>query len=195
MQNKVVELKSILQEKGISSGYSFRGKIHHHADGGIRVIQLKDFINNYTAIGNECVLIPADKIKHKYHLENGDILFIAKGTNNYAVVYRAVDDIPTMASSALFVIKVNQKVADPHYVAWYINQNPVQNYLKTNETGTYVTSINKTAIENIPIKLPSISLQKQIARLAQLHKQEKQLSAKITNLKDSLITHQLLNIL
>lgn len=195
MQNKVVELKSILQEKGISSGYSFRGKIHHYADGDIRVIQLKDFIDDYTAIGNECILIPIDKIKPKYHLKNGDILFIAKGTNNYALVFTTIDDIPTIASSALFVLKVNKKIADPQYVAWYINQNPVQNYLKTNESGTYVTSINKTAIENIPIKLPSISLQKQIARLAQLHKQEKQLSAKITNLKDSLITHQLLNIL
>ena len=195
MKNKVVELKSILNEEGLSSGYSFRGKIRQISNGEIRVIQLKDFINDYTAIGNECYLISADKIKPKYHLENGDILFIAKGTNNYALVFNSIDNIPTIASSALFVIKVNKKVADPHYLAWYINQNPVQNYLKTNETGTYVTSINKATVEHIPIKLPSLDLQKQIARLAKLHIKEKQLTAKITNLKESLITNQLLNTL
>ncbi|UAB82858.1 restriction endonuclease subunit S [Zunongwangia sp. SCSIO 43204] len=195
MKNKVVELKAILNEEGLSSGYSFRGKIRQISNGEIRVIQLKDFIDEYAAIGNECYLISADKIKPKYYLENGDILFIAKGTNNYALVFTAIDDIPTIASSALFVIKVNKEVADPHYVAWYINQNPVQNYLKTNETGTYVTSINKATVVHIPIKLPSLDLQKQIARLAQLHIKEKQLTAKITNLKESLITNQLLNTL
>jgi len=194
MKSKIVQLKSILYE-GISSGFSFRGKIHQSSNGEIRVIQLKDFIDDYTAIGNECYLISADKIKRKYYLGKNDILFVAKGTNNYALVFKPIDDVPTIASSALFVIKVNQKVADPQYVAWYINQTPVQNYFKTNETGTYVTSINKTTVENIPIKLPSLSLQKQIARLAQLHKQEKQLTTKITNLKESLITNQLLNTL
>lgn len=195
MKNKVVELKAILNEEGLSSGYSFRGKIRQISNGEIRVIQLKDFINDYTAIGNQCYLISADKIKPKYHLENGDILFIAKGTNNYALVFNSIDNIPTIASSALFVIKVNKKVADPHYVAWYINQNPVQNYFQTNETGTYVTSVNKTTVEHIPVKLPSLDLQKQIARLAQLHIKEKQLTTKITNLKESLITNQLLNTL
>ena len=63
MSNKVIELKSILTAGGLSSGYSFRGKIHQSSNGEIRVIQLKDFINDYTGIGSECYLISVDKIK------------------------------------------------------------------------------------------------------------------------------------
>ena len=94
-----------------------------------------------------------------------------------------------------FVIKVDQKIASPEYVAWYINQSLVQNYFKTNEAGTYVTSINKTTIEEIPIALPSLKLQNQIARISLLHKKEKSIIAEVTALKDTLITNQLLKTL
>lgn len=195
MQSRNVNLKSILKNRGLASGYSFRGKIQHIHNGGVRIIQLKDFINEYTAIGEERFLIAEENIKPKYYLETGDILFIAKGTNNFAVVFEELDDLPTIASSALFVIKVNQKIASPEYVAWYINQSLVQNYFKTNEAGTYVTSINKTTIEEIPIALPSLKLQNQIARISLLYKKEKSILAEVTALKDALITHQLLNTL
>jgi len=189
MQTKNVNLKSILKKGGLASGYSFRGKIQHIYNGGVRIIQLKDFINDYTAIGEECFLIAAEKIKPKYYLETGDILFIAKGTNNFAVVFEQLDDLPTIASSALFVIKVDKKIASPEYVAWYINQSLVQNYFKTNEAG------NKTTIEEIPIALPSLNLQKQIATISLLYKKEKSILAEVTALKDTLITNQLLNTL
>ena len=48
MQSKKVILKSILSYQGLTSGYSFRGKIKHIHNGGVRVIQLKDFEDNYT---------------------------------------------------------------------------------------------------------------------------------------------------
>lgn len=191
----IADLKSVLSEGGLSSGYSFRGKISRIPDGEIRIIQLKDFMNDYTAIGSECYLIDGKKIKPKYYLENGDILFTAKGTHNYAMVFETIDEIPTIASSALFVIKVNKIRADPHYIAWYINQKTVQNYLKTNEAGTYVTNINKSAVAGIPIALPSLKLQKQIAQVARLHLKEKQLISRINTLKETLITNQLLNTL
>ena len=193
MQTKIVELRSILKKGGLTSGYSFRGKIHNIHNGGVRIIQLKDFINEYTAIGEECFLIAAENIKPKYFLENGNILFTAKGTNNFALVFEQLGDTPTIASSALFVIKVDEEIANPHYIAWYINQNTVQNYFRTNEAGTYVTSINKSTIEGIPIALPSLALQKQIAQVARLHKKEKSILTEVTALKDSLITNQLLN--
>lgn len=195
MKGKLVDLKSILVEEGLSSGYSFRGKIAHIHNGGVRIVQLKDFENNYTTIGSECILIAGDKIKSKYYLKDGDILFTAKGTNNYAVVYKDRDDTPTIASSALFVIKVDKTRANPYYIAWYINQNTVQNYFKTNETGTYVTSVNKTVIAESPISLPTMEIQNKIAKITSLHLREKRLGAEITDLKNKIITTQLLNIL
>ena len=195
MQSKIVNLKSILSYQGLSSGYSFRGKIKHVHNGGVRVVQLKDFEENYTTIGSDCYLIDSDKIKSKYYLEQDDILFIAKGTNNFAITFKGLGDIPTIASSALFVLKLNKDIAYPDFVAWYINQSNVQNYFKTNEAGTYNTSINKTTLEETPIALPPLELQIKIAKIASLHNQELALNNQVIELKNKLTTTQLLNTL
>lgn len=195
MRSKIVNLKSILNYQGLSSGYSFRGKIKNTHNGGVRVIQLKDFEENYTYIGDDCYLVDSDMIKSKYYLESGDILFTGKGTNNFALVFKGIDHIPTIASSALFVIKVDNSIANPEFVAWYINQSKVQNYFKTNEVGTYNTSINKTTLEETPIILPPLEVQTKIAKIANLHNQELAISNKIIELKNKLTTTQLLNIL
>lgn len=195
MQSKIVNLKSILSYQGLSSGYSFRGKIKHSQEGGVRVIQLKDFENNYTAIGNDCVLIDGEKIKSKFYLEVDDVLFIAKGTNNFAISFKGVDTIPTIASSALFVIKINKNLANPDFVAWYINQAQVQNYFKTNELGTYTTSINKTTLEEAPIALPALDIQNKIAAIANLHHKEFAIANELIELQTKLTTTQLLNVL
>jgi restriction endonuclease S subunit len=125
----------------------------------------------------------------------GDVLFIAKGANNFATGFKNIDDIPTIASSAMFVLKVNKNLANPDFIAWYINQTNVQNYFKTNESGTYNTSINKTTLEETPIVLPSLEIQTKIATIADLHAKELALSSEILNLKNKLTTKQLLNIL
>lgn len=192
MKGRTVNLNSILS---LSSGYSFRGKIKHIHNGGVRVIQLKDFENNYSSLGGDCVLVDSEKIKSRYYLEDEDILFISKGTNNYALVYNTIDDIPTIASSALFVLRVNRELANPYYIAWYINQIKVQNYFNTKKVGTYITSINKAALEATPIVLPSLELQDKIAYIASLHKQEIALNQQIITLKNKLTTTQLLNTL
>ncbi|MAM30471.1 MAG: hypothetical protein CMC13_15745 [Flavobacteriaceae bacterium] len=193
MYSKVVNLKSILTYQGLSSGYSFRGKIKHVHNGGVRVIQLKDFNDNYTSIGNDCYLIDSDTVKSKYYLKTGDILFTSKGTNNFALVFESIDDIPTIASSALFVVKVDETLANPNFVAWYINQSKVQNYFKSNEAGTYTKSISKSILEEVPIALPSLDLQTKIATIASLYNREQTLSNQIVALQHKLITTQLLN--
>jgi len=193
MQSKIVALKSILTYKGLSSGYSFRGKIKHVHNGGVRVIQLKDFENDYTTIGNDCYLVDSETIKNKYYLETGNILFTSKGTNNFAIVFEDIDDTPTIASSALFVLKVDESLANPYFVAWYMNQSKVQNYFQTNEAGTYNTSINKTTLEETPIALPSLETQAKIANIAKLNNQELTLSNEIMQLRNKLTTTQLLN--
>lgn len=195
MRSKNVNLKSILSYEGLSSGFSFRGKIKHIHNGGVRVIQLKDFENDYTSIGNDCVLIESEKIKSKYYLEDGDVLFISKGTNNFATTFRSTDKLPTIASSALFVLKVNRNLALPEFITWFINQSKVQNYFKTNESGTYTTSISKSTLEETPIALPPLEIQNIVATIANLHNRENAIRTKLIDLNTTLTTTQLLNIL
>ncbi|MFI1771276.1 restriction endonuclease subunit S [Thalassobellus citreus] len=194
MQVKNTTLKTILQGEGISSGYSFRGKIEDDSNGQLKVVQLKDLINDYTAIGEECYKVSAEGIKEKYILKDGDILFISKGQNNNAIAFTSHNKQGTyIASSALFVIEVNQTKANPSFIAWYINQSPVQNYIKQNLTGTYTPTVNRKVVENIPIQLPNIEEQSKIAALGVLAIQEKTLHTKILERREVLINNQLLN--
>lgn len=193
MRSKKEKLIRVLKYLGLTSGYSFRSKIINDSNGTVRVIQLKDFTDNYTNIGNSCYFVDGSKIKDKYFLNEGDILFIAKGTNNFAVTFNPKDKITTIASSALFVIRVDETIANPYYVAWYINQPIVQNYLKQNEMGTYIPSINKPTIEGIPLILPSLKVQKKIAVMAELQNREQELIIRIKNMRKRVITQLLTN--
>lgn len=190
-QNKV-KLKSIVSYSGLFSGYSFRGKITPAKQGDLRVIQLKDVENDYTTIGNDCIFVNKDQVKGKYYLKDGDILFISKGANNYAIPFYADDNYPSVASSAFFIVRLDETKANANFVAWYINQSKVQQYLESQAMGTYTTSINRETIENIPILLPPISQQKKIANIAALAAKEQNLYNQLLEEKNRLIRTQLL---
>lgn len=190
-QNKV-KLKSIVSYSGLFSGYSFRGKITPAKQGDLRVIQLKDVENDYTTIGNDCIFVNKNQVKGKYYLKDGDILFISKGANNYAIPFYAEDNYPSVASSAFFIVRLDETKANANFVAWYINQSKVQQYLESQAMGTYTTSINRETIENIPILLPPISQQKKIANIAALAAKEQNLYNQLLEEKNRLIRTQLL---
>ncbi len=193
MRRKRVKLKSVVGYSGLFSGYSFREKITPAKEGNLRVVQLKDVENDYTTIGKDCIFVNKKQVKNKYYLKDGDILFISKGANNYAISFYADDNHPSVASSAFFVVRLDETKANPNYVAWYINQKKIQQYLESQASGTYTTSINRETVENIPILLPSISQQDKIANIAALALKEQNLYNQLMENKNLLIQTQLLS--
>ncbi len=186
-----VKLKKLI--KNLSSGYSFRGKIKHDNNGFVRVIQLKDFKDNYTSLGSDYTLI-ADEGKEKHYLNDKDVLFIAKGANNFAITFNKYDDIPTIASSALYRLEVDKSKIIPEYLTWYINQKKMQNYLKARVEGTYTTSVNRSVLMDMPIEVPPLTIQHKLASMIALHQTELTLIEQIEDLKNKLRTEQFLKI-
>ena len=167
-------LREITAKDGIFGGYSFRERIENEKGGNIFVIQMKDLANYYSRIENTLVQIKGDKIKDKYHLQKEDILFIAKGANNYALVYDL--DLPVaVAASAFFVIRINKEIANAYFVAWYINQRKVQQYLKENMAGTYIPNVNISTVKEMKIRIPSLEEQNRVAKLNQLMQREQEI--------------------
>lgn len=187
-----IKIKSLVSYQGIFSGYSFRGKIKPEKGGELQVIQLKDIENDHSIIGESCIFVKGDSIKDKYYLKEGDILFSSKGANNYAIVFHAQNNYESVASSAFFVLRLDKDKALPEYVAWYINQSTVQQYLESQAIGTYTTSINRETVENIPIVLPSLSEQAKIAHIATLASKEQNLYLQLMENKKRLLQIQLL---
>ena len=110
-------------------------------------------------------------------------------------MYKPKDNTESVASSAFFVLRINQEKANPNYVAWYINQRKVQKYLESQATGTYTTSISRETIENIPVLLPSIEQQNKIAEIASLASKEQNLYTQLIENRSRLIQTQLLTTL
>lgn len=177
--------------KHFASGYSFRGKVEQVNNGGLRVIQMKDVDYHSGVIMNDLLEIDYHTINDKYHLQEGDVLLLAKGANNYAFLVANIE-YPAIASSAFFVLRVDRAKVDPAFLVWQINNGGPQQYLKDRRAGTYIPNVNKAELLNMPIELPKLEQQKKIAKIAGLSLQEQILQQQIITKRNQMI-HTLLN--
>lgn len=172
------------------SGYSFRSKVEHDPDGDLAVIQMKDLNHDFQEISDDLTRISSEGIKEKYLLEKGDVIFIAKGANNYAYVFDK--PIKAVAASAFFVLRPDPAAVIPEYLAWYLNQETAQRYIEENRAGTYIPNVNKAVLLNLDIKLPELTRQKLVAKIDELRMKEHKLILDILERKD-IVINKILN--
>lgn len=180
----------LYQIANIFSGYSFRDKVEDNPTGSVTVIQMKDLINHYSEIGLDLVKIASKDISDKHLLRKGDVLFVSKGSNNFALVYDGTNK--AIASSVFFVIRLKHIEIDPYFLAWYINQENAQAYLHTGKEGTGVTNINKATLENLEVEIIPLEKQQHLLTVHELWKHEKEISLALLEKKDKLIQQQLM---
>lgn len=129
----------------------------------------------------------------KHLLQNDDILFAAKGLNNFAVVYHNSIG-QAVASSSFIVIRLSGRYKHeilPEYLAWYINnskQVPIFHKLKATTT---IPSISIAQLLELELNIPSKTIQKQVVNFQQLREKEKDITRRLELLKDQL-THETL---
>ncbi len=146
------------------------------------------------------VVAPQLKLNHKIEkhlLQKDDILFAAKGIQNFAVVYN-IDIGQAVASSSFIVIRIKpafQLAINPNYLAWYINHNKKTELLQQQKIGTTVPSISIKQLREMEIIIPQIKKQNEIIYVQQLHDREKQLKVQLENLHDKLFQKKLRTIL
>lgn len=133
----------------------------------------------------------AEGISEKHLLKDGDVLFAAKGTKNFAAVFENHNE-PSVASTSFFVIRPTDKKLLPQYLAWVLNNHTTQALLKGQALGTSIPSISKHVLENLEISVPSIETQKAILQITKLRNKEKSLKQKIETLREKQILAMLL---
>lgn len=136
--------------------------------------------------------LAADGISEKHLLKDGDVLFAAKGTKNFAAVFENHNE-PSVASTSFFVIRPTDKKVMPQYLAWVLNSYTTQALLKGQAIGTSIPSISKQVLENLEITVPCIETQKAILLITQLRHKEKWLKQKIETLREKQIQQQIIN--
>lgn len=179
----------------VMTGYSFRGRIESQEGGVVGILQMKDMIRNYTQFNYQNIDRSNDHdFKERFILQDRDILFVSKGTNNSAVLFRE-QDFPCVASAVFFVIRVTRKDIVPEFLVWYINQSRVQSYLVERRAGTSMVNINKQDVMDIPLQEVSYKKQKAIGDYTQLYQKEQELVASIQLYKEKFIQQQLINLI
>lgn len=178
MKKRKVHIKDVVH---LSSGFTFRQRIEHQPNGGLNVIQAKDVSPNYIN-EDELTKIKVEDIKSKFFLEKGDILFLAKGTNNFASIFD-VSQI-SIAVSSFFVMKVKKpSEVLPEYVMYYLNSPAGQKQIEMGKEGTYVTNISKKTLEDLIITIPPLEEQRRLCQLFSLAEREIQLTQQLIEKK------------
>lgn len=133
-------------------------------------------------------IVPEGDIS-RYLLQIGDILFMAKGSYNYAVCINS-NLQNTVASGSFYILRIKGNATiKPCYLAWWLNQATAQEYFRqTQSSGATISFISAEALRRTPVNIPSLKTQQNIIRLNELHKAWKRKTLELSRLQTNLIS-------
>lgn len=150
----------------VRSGYPFRGPIEVVEAGGVLVVQMKDVDVNDGVRWPGAVRTELRSRKQANWLQSGDLLFVARGGHFYATCISTPPE-PAVCGPHLLHLRVRARSGiEPAFLAWQINQPPIQKQLRAAAEGTSQLSIRITEIEGLRIAVPPMEKQLQIVGLA-----------------------------
>jgi hypothetical protein len=181
-----MRLKEIAE---IRSGYLNRGRIEPRQNGSHYLIQARDvdaedlYPRADTLARINPVLSPSDCT-----LRSGDILFMARGSRNYALLLKEVPG-STLAAASFFIVRTNRGKLIPGYVAWYLNQDIGQRYFHQHSgRGVHMPVVRRSVLENIEIPVPGLVTQKKITEVYALMRREKTLFERLAAKRKELLS-------
>lgn len=163
------------------------------SEGSVLYLQVSDFKNGeYLKAGIKPMIMVDDRV-NKYILKDKDLLFAAKGTSNFCVMYRSHEE-KAVASSSFFVLRVVEQGLDPEYVCWFLNTPHVLTFLRTHAVGTSIPSITKKMLADLEINILPLPKQRLIVEYNNLQNREIELHALIAQKKRLVADHLLYNV-
>lgn len=156
------------------------------SQGYVVCLQGKDF-KEFGEIDHAGLLyVSEDQCKDTDFLQHGDVLFAAKGSRNYAIMWRG--EIPrAVASSTFFVIRNLDSDVMPEYLAWYLMSARAQSFFVQNAKLGTVKTISKKVLDKLELQLHTFTDQKRIAMLYRLFVAEQQQIDQLTEKKKTMI--------
>ncbi len=157
----------------------------------VAFLQARHFDENGLLTATLLPELPLNDQTEKHLLQEGDLLFAAKGFKNFAVLYRK-EFGPCVASSTFLVIKLTEKEVEPTYLAWFMNFPITQKLLKGNAIGTSLPSISKNVLQELEIDIPTLPIQHTIVKIHTLQQEAIAIQKRIIELKETQTHHFLL---
>ncbi|MDK9724547.1 MAG: hypothetical protein OEL88_06615 [Sterolibacteriaceae bacterium MAG5] len=165
----------------IQGGHPFRGSIPADPEGNAYALQIRDASPEGVANWGALTRTSLDGYKNIVWLRPGDIVFAARGQNNYALCLDEVP-VPTVCSQYFFLLRVKSPALLPGFLAWQMNRQPAQRYFAKHAEGSDQIGIRRGILEALPITVPTIEQQRRIAALDKAaHEERRALQALIRN--------------
>lgn len=159
----------------LKAGYPFRGAVPTVENGNAHVVQMRDIGFDSGVAWPGLTRTSITGRKGPDWLAAGDILFIARGAQNFAV---HLDSVPCEAVCSQYFFQLRVRRPErllSEFLAWQINSLPVQRYLAANAQGSAQLGISRAMLEAVPIAVPAIATQHRIVAFAMAARREKQL--------------------
>lgn len=134
----------------IISGYYFRSSMSDFDNGGAKLIQPND-LDNFSINNLKSIDAPITQ------LMEGDILLSNRGKLRAMVMPVAGDFV---FPSSIYAIRLTSKDFNPEFLVAYINSELGQTQLNSLASGSYISNLTKTALENF--ELPNAKLDQQL---------------------------------
>jgi hypothetical protein len=161
-------------------------------EGDVACLQVKHFDDLGRLTSDLHGDLLSSQISERHLLKNGDVLFAAKGAKNFATVCEALE-LPAVASTSFFVLRVKDGGILPEFLAWSLNGSVAMSYLKALASGTSIPSISKQVLEELELTIPEVQLQKHVLQIEQLRRRERDLITQIQALKEKKVQHIITN--
>jgi len=167
MTNDAIQNITLGKAAQISTGYQLRGAASQLEDGATAYVQLKNAHPDSGIDWSEVIRADIPKMAASRYLQDGDIIFSARGARNYAYLIEGAP-FPAVSAPHFFVLRVHdQTQLLPEFLAWQINQAPAQAFFDVRAQATSLRNIIRSDLADLPITIPSTEKQKQIAEFWQ----------------------------
>jgi len=170
----------------VVGSYPFRGAVPSDPQGDIAVVQLHEASQPNLRLGGSVLRVANhDGRYNRYVLEPEDLLLQARGTRHPAGIVRL--QFPAIAAPGLHTLRPRAGRVTASYLAWCLNHPRIQAAIAEAAQGTHSPFIAKQALANLPIPVPPLRVQQQIAEVSELREHERLLAAELAEARDLLV--------
>jgi len=176
MKTKIVPIKACAE---VLPGFSIKTAIINDPSGTHQIVlakHLPEFGSYRYDPQHEHRLLPKTRVD-KYLLSPGSVLFMSRGVLNRAVLIESVPE-PALASASFYILKLKEGV-EPGYLAWCLNQEPVQAKIAEIRTGAGTPFVPRADLSMLKIVLPPLEIQRKIAAISDLLAHERNLLTRL----------------
>lgn len=174
-----VQLRDIAD---IRLGYHARGRIDPEPFGSHRIIQARDFDQMNRLDVDGIYRFTPETDPARYLISEGDVLLLSRGRDPVAVpVTMPLEN--TVCASYIFIIRLRSQQFDPRFLAWYLNQKPVQRELLAMSQGSRLQWVPRQALELVKVPVPPGEVQQSIINLDHLVAEERRLMRDLVDVR------------